>query len=180
MALPDSSQATIIVTPGRFSSRARSASPARPAAFGLPRHPERGEQPLFQNFIGDIVRQWPLQPRRRRPFQIVLDRVVLHAKKSPDLARGLDEPIVVKPQSGSESPASLSVPVRRHPVLTIEHPPAAESAQVLTCGEQSERTKKSAQVACFTSGIAAGFNSDRWPASNRNTRPDRIGIRILS
>jgi len=54
------------------------------------------KQPLFQNFIGDIVRQWPLQPRRRRPFQIVLDRAARNAKKSPDLARA--HAIVVKPQ----------------------------------------------------------------------------------
>ena len=76
------------------------------------------KQPLFQNFIGDIVRQWPLQPRRRRPFQIVLDRAARHAKKSPDLARA--HAIVVKPQKISQLP-HRQFPLRRHPVLLIDH-----------------------------------------------------------
>ena len=50
----------------------------------------------FQSVVGDVVRQRPRQPRRRRSFQIVLDRRARHAKTSPDLARA--HPIVVKPQ----------------------------------------------------------------------------------
>ena len=50
----------------------------------------------FQSVVGDVVRQRPRQPGRRRSFQIVLDRRARHAKTSPDLARA--HPIVVKPQ----------------------------------------------------------------------------------
>ena len=50
----------------------------------------------FQRLLGDVVRQGPLQPGRRRPFQIVLDRRSRHAQTPPDLARA--HPIVVKSQ----------------------------------------------------------------------------------
>jgi hypothetical protein len=51
---------------------------------------------MLQRLVGDIVRQRPRQPGRRRPFQIVLDRRARHAEATPDLARA--HPIVVKPQ----------------------------------------------------------------------------------
>ena len=53
-------------------------------------------QPRFQSLVGDVVRQRPGQPGRRRPLQIVLDRRARHAKTSPDLARA--HPIVAQPQ----------------------------------------------------------------------------------
>ena len=43
--------------------------------------------------------------------------------------------------------------------------------QVLTCGEQTARTKNWLRWPAHL-GIAAGFKSEWWPASNRNTRPD--------
>ena len=39
----------------------------------------------FQSVVRDVVRQWPFQPSRRSPFQIVLDRAARHAQTSPDL-----------------------------------------------------------------------------------------------
>ena len=53
-------------------------------------------QPRFQSLVGDVVRQRPCQPGRRRPLQIVLNRRARHAKTSPDLARA--HPIVTQPQ----------------------------------------------------------------------------------
>jgi hypothetical protein len=49
----------------------------------------------FQSVVRDVVRQWPFQPSRRSPFQIVLDRAARHAQTSPDLPCA--HPIVVKP-----------------------------------------------------------------------------------
>ena len=54
------------------------------------------EQPQLQGIVGDIVRQRPRQPGRRRPFQIVLDRRARHAQTPPDLARA--HPAMVKSQ----------------------------------------------------------------------------------
>jgi hypothetical protein len=45
------------------------------------------EKPMLQRLVGDIVRQRPRQPGRRRPFQIVLDSRARHAEATPDLAR---------------------------------------------------------------------------------------------
>jgi len=41
----------------------------------------------LQGVVGDLLAQWPFQPRCRRPFQIVLDRAARHAKAPSDLAR---------------------------------------------------------------------------------------------
>jgi hypothetical protein len=60
------------------------------------REPGAPEQPLFQNFVGDVLPQRPRQSRRRRPFQVVLDRRPRHAQTSPDLARA--HPAVMQPQ----------------------------------------------------------------------------------
>ncbi len=76
---------------------ARQGGPIRldPPPLAL-RDPGPPKQPSFQSFVGDVLRQRPCQPGRRRPFQIILDRRARHAKTSPDLARA--HPIVVKPQ----------------------------------------------------------------------------------
>ena len=85
-----------MVTPGRFSSRANSAQSGSTRRLWPGCDSGAAEQPAFQSVVGDIVRQRPFQPGRRRPLQIVLDRAARHAETSPDLARA--HPIVVKPQ----------------------------------------------------------------------------------
>ena len=76
------------------------ARQGRPVRLGPPplalRDPGPPIQPRFQSLVGDVVRQRPCQPGRRRPLQIVLDRRARHAKTSPDLARA--HPIVAQPQ----------------------------------------------------------------------------------
>jgi hypothetical protein len=53
------------------------------------------EQPAFQDIVGDILRQRPLQTRRRS-FQLVLDPAARHAEAPPDLSRA--HPLMAKPQ----------------------------------------------------------------------------------
>ena len=84
------------MTPGRFSSRAKAAQSGSTRRRWPVRDPAAPKELEFQGVVGDVVRQRPRQPGRRRPFQIVLDRRARHAKTPPDLARA--HPIVVKPQ----------------------------------------------------------------------------------
>jgi len=60
------------------------------------RNPSVREQSALQDLVGDILRQRPLQTRRRHSFQIVLDRAARHAEAPPDLARA--HPFMAKPQ----------------------------------------------------------------------------------
>ena len=82
---------------------------ARPLQFARQGRPVRFDPPPpagrnrgapkeleFQSLLGDVVRQRPFEPGRRRPFQIVLDRAARHAQTPPDLARA--HPIMVKSQ----------------------------------------------------------------------------------
>ena len=62
------------MTPGRFSSRASAAQSGSSRRRWPVATPAAPEQPLLQDLVGDVVRQRPRQPGRRRPFQIVLDR----------------------------------------------------------------------------------------------------------
>ena len=76
---------------------ARQGRPVRPDPPPLAlRDPGATKKLALQSLVGDVVRQRPCQPGRRRPFQIILDRRARHAKTSPDLARA--HPIMVKPQ----------------------------------------------------------------------------------
>ena len=98
---------------------ARQGRPVRLDAAPLAsRNPGAPEQPLFQDVVGDVLRQRPRQPRRRRPFQIFLDRRARHAQKPPDLARA--DPAVVKPQQMSQL-SHAQFPLRRHPHLLVDH-----------------------------------------------------------
>jgi len=121
---------------------------------------------------GDIVRQWPLQSRRRRPFQIVLGSCARHAKKSPDLAaRSRHRGEAAK----GIAIAASSVPARRHPVSSSNSDESGVP-QVLTCGEQTARTKncsggrlQSRKSRPVSIGMVAGIKSES---------PGRIEIRI--
>ena len=49
--------------------------------------------------------------------------------------------------------------------------------KLLTCGEQTREDQKPGSGGRLHLGMVAGIKSERWPASNRNPRPDCIGIR---
>ena len=72
----------------------------RPVRFDPPplasRYSRAPKELELQGVVGDILAQRPFQPRRRRPFQVVLDRRARHAKAAPDLTRA--HAVVVKAQ----------------------------------------------------------------------------------
>ena len=76
------------------------ARQSRPVRFHPPTLARRDagppKEPLFQDFVGDVLRQRPSQSRRQRPFQIFLDGRTRHAQKPPDLPRA--DAAVVKAQ----------------------------------------------------------------------------------
>ena len=76
---------------------ARQFRPVRFDPPSLARRYSRAPKELeFQGVVGDLLAQRPLQRRRRRPLQIVLDRRASHAKAPPDLTRA--HSVVVKAQ----------------------------------------------------------------------------------
>ena len=83
------------MTPGRLQF----ARQIRPVRLDPPPHARASagaaKKLTLQRVVGDILRQRPYQPRRRRAFQTVLDRAARHAQTPAYLARA--HPVVVKP-----------------------------------------------------------------------------------
>jgi hypothetical protein len=130
-------------------------SPAPCAAAGLSAQ-RVSEQPQFKHLVGNVIRQRPRQPRRRCPFQIVLDRRARHAQTPPDLTCA--HPVMVKPQQMSQL-THAQFPLRRHPRLLVDY-----------------RRGRTASVDDLRGASAERRDRLRWPASNRNAGRNEIGI----
>src|SRR5271169_6364421 len=66
-------------------------------------------------------------------------------------------------------------PLRRHPNLLVDHRRSRSAAVAEPRGANGEAVTGSGGRLHF--GMVAGIKSERWPTSNRNPRPDRLGIR---
>src|SRR5271157_5797627 len=67
-------------------------------------------------------------------------------------------------------------PLRRHPNLLVDHRRSRSAAVAEPRGANGEAVTGSGGRLHF--GMVAGIKSERWPTSNRNPRPDCLGIRI--
>src|SRR5208283_3405732 len=68
-------------------------------------------------------------------------------------------------------------PLRRHPNLLVDHRRSRSAAVAEPRGVNGEAVTGSGGRLHF--GMVAGIKSERWPTSNRNPRPDCLGIRTL-
>src|SRR5277367_5753806 len=66
-------------------------------------------------------------------------------------------------------------PLRRHPNLPVDHRRGRSAAVAEPRGANGEAVTGSGGRLHF--GMVAGIKSERWPTSNRNPRPDCLGIR---
>src|SRR5271165_6434376 len=66
-------------------------------------------------------------------------------------------------------------PLRRHPNLLVDHRRNRSAAVAEPRGANGEAVTGSGGRLHF--GMVAGIKSERWPTSNRNPRPDCLGIR---
>src|SRR5271163_1795875 len=69
-------------------------------------------------------------------------------------------------------------PLRRHPNLLVDHRRSRSAAVAEPRGANGEAVTGSGGRLHF--GMVAGIKSERWPTSNRNPRPDCLGIRNLA
>src|SRR5271166_6452007 len=69
-------------------------------------------------------------------------------------------------------------PLRRHPNLLVDHRRSRSAAVAEPRGANGEAVTGSGGRLHF--GMVAGIKSERWPTSNRNPRPDCLGIRSRS
>src|SRR5208282_4889916 len=67
-------------------------------------------------------------------------------------------------------------PLRRHPNLLVDHRRSRSAAVAEPRGANGEAVTGSGGRLHF--GMVAGIKSERWPTSNRNPRPDCLGIRM--
>ena len=125
--------------------------------------PGPGEQPGLEGIVGEIARQRPAQPHVRGARQVLLNGAAGHAQHACDLAAAGAVP------GQTQHLAQLShgqLPLRRHPV-----PPSRSTGgrmpELLTQEPSGLRPGGRLHV-----GMVAGFIPERWPASNRKTRPD--------
>jgi hypothetical protein len=115
-----------------------------------------GEQPLFENLVGPISRQWPADPSRPRSLEIVLDRAARRPERTPDFPCA--HAVVVQSQHLPQLPqGQLSSGRHQSPSSLIEGPDARVA-------DPQKRRQPTARV--------ADFKSEPRPASRRNTRPD--------
>src|SRR5271166_2042303 len=69
-------------------------------------------------------------------------------------------------------------PLRRHPNLLVDHRRSRSAAVAEPRGANGEAvTDPGGRLQI---GMVAGIKSERWPASNRNPRPDCVGIRTVA
>src|ERR1700685_2896395 len=68
-------------------------------------------------------------------------------------------------------------PLRRHPNLLVDHRRSRSAAVAEPRGANGEAVTGSGGRLHF--GMVAGIKSERWPTSNRNPRPDCLGIRTV-
>src|SRR5277367_1716 len=66
-------------------------------------------------------------------------------------------------------------PLRRHPNLLVDHRRSRSAAVAEPRGANGEAVTGSGGRLHFE--MVAGIKSERWPTSNRNPRPDCLGIR---
>src|ERR1700689_3805353 len=69
-------------------------------------------------------------------------------------------------------------PLRRHPNLLVDHRRSRSAAVAEPRGANGEAVTGSGGRLHF--GMVAGIKSERWPTSNRNPRPDCLGIRSIA
>src|SRR5271168_5225609 len=69
-------------------------------------------------------------------------------------------------------------PLRRHPNLLVDHRRSRSAAVAEPRGANGEAVTGSGGRLHF--GMVAGIKSERWPTSNRNPRPDCLGIRTIT
>src|SRR5208282_481807 len=69
-------------------------------------------------------------------------------------------------------------PLRRHPNLLVDHRRSRSAAVAEPRGANGEAVTGSGGRLHF--GMVAGIKSERWPTSNRNPRPDCLGIRTTA
>src|SRR5277367_2970021 len=68
-------------------------------------------------------------------------------------------------------------PLRRHPNLLVDHRRNRSAAVAEPRGANGEAVTGSGGRLHF--GMVADIKSERWPTSNRNPRPDCLGIRTI-
>lgn len=129
-----------------------------------------GKQPLLENGVRQIAGQGPGKPGGRGALEVVLDRAARHAERASDLPRA--DPVSGEPQHLSYlSHGQFSLGRHRRP-LDCEGPDARgtdpnENAKLTETRPGIDRNPGRLQI-----GMVADIKSERWPASNRNTRPD--------
>ena len=136
-------------------------------------HAGTAEQSLLQRGVGELAWQWPTQPGRRSPLQIVLNRTARGTNHPADLAR--TDAIMGQPQQLS-SHRQLSL--RRHPPLLVRDHEGTDAR-----GADLPKTTQSpghaagdyAETGRLQFGMVAAIKSERWPTSPRKTRPTSIG-----
>src|ERR1035441_5262672 len=69
-------------------------------------------------------------------------------------------------------------PLRRHPNLLVDHRRSRSAAVAEPRGANDEAVI--GPGGRLQIGMVAGIKSERWPESNRNPRPDCVGIRTQS
>src|SRR5579872_2643424 len=120
-----------------------------------------GEQPLFENLVAPLRRQWPADPRCTRSLKIVLDRAARHPERTPDLPRAYA--VVVQTQHLPQLPhRQLSSGRHQCPSSLVEEGLMPES---LTRKKRRQPPQK-----------VAGFKSEWRPDLFRNAGRLQIGI----
>src|ERR1019366_3602710 len=69
-------------------------------------------------------------------------------------------------------------PLRRHPNLLVDHRRSRSAAVAEPRGANGEAV--TGPGGRLQIGMVAGIKSERWPAPNRNPRPDCVGIRTMT
>ncbi len=135
--------------------------------FARQRHPVRlgapplarletglGEEPVFENAVGELRRERPADPGLFRPFEIILDRTARQPKRAPDLAGA--HPVMMQPKHLSYlSHGQLSL--RRHSAPPRCQMRSSRMPELLTRGDW-----------VLEPADMAGFKSEWWPVSFRN------------
>jgi hypothetical protein len=132
-----------------------------------------GEQPLLENRVRELSRQWPSEPRGRGSRQIFLDRTAAHPELACDRPRAGPYPVM---QSQQLTYTSHGQPLCWH-LLPLHSVEGVDARSMLTRGRR--RPLRSEPQPTSPPGEAAGFKSERWPASSRKRWPASVGICIL-
>ena len=146
----------------------------------------RGKQPLIENRVGQVVRQWPSQVRCRGSRQIFLNGTPAY----PELARNRP---CARPRSVMQS-QQLAYPSHGQPLCWHLLPPPVDRGSRRAVDADPRGTSPVPSKAAttlayparwpasyrnggrFQIGIVAAFKSERWPPSSRKRWPPSVGI----